>query len=242
MKKSIMLSFFIAIFSVVSAQQVISNGEDIGTAWWPAGSAGAVDIWDNPLKDEVNNSDKSITVWINNSDVDYTGGGISGLNVDVVAYNTISVMVYKLIEGKVRLELQDGTSNYFVEASYTTPGAWQKLIFKIPSGIGNIQTLLVAPHFENYQTNPIPDGEAHRMWWDEIVAYFDINSDINELPFSLNQEYTTTEIYSSNGSLIKKISGNFSVRNLNLPQGFYILKQKDVKNGVTSVSKFFVQK
>jgi len=178
MKKSIMLSLFIAVFSVVSAQQVISNGEDIGTAWWPAGSAGAVDVWDNPLKDGVNNSDKSITVWINNSDVDYTGAGISGLNVDVAAYNTISVMVYKLIEGKVRLELQDGTSNYFVLANYNTPGAWQKLTFKIPSGMGNIQTLLVAPHFENYQTNPIPDGEAHRMWWDEIVAYYDTNTGI----------------------------------------------------------------
>ncbi|MDS1031324.1 hypothetical protein RDV77_01640 [Porphyromonadaceae sp. NP-X] len=241
MKKSIMLSFFVAVFSVVSAQQVISNGEDIGTAWWPAGSAGAVDVWDNPLKDGVNNSDKSITVWINNSDVDYTGAGISGLNIDVAAYNTLSVMVYKLIEGKVRLELQDGISNYFVVANYNTPGAWQKLTFKIPSGIGNIQTLLVAPHFENYQTNPIPDGEAHRMWWDEIVAYFDINSGINEIPFPLNHEYTTTEIYSSNGSLIKKISGNFSVRDLNLPQGLYILKQKDVKNGVPSISKIFVQ-
>jgi len=242
MKKSIMFSFFIAIFSVVSAQQVISNGEDIGTAWWPAGSAGAVDVWDNPLKDGVNNSDKSITVWINNSDVDYTGAGISGLNVDVVAYNTISVMVYKLIEGKVRLELQDGTSNYFVEASYTTPGAWQKLIFKIPSGMGNIKTLLIAPHFENYQTNPIPDGEAHRMWWDEIVAYYDTNSGINDVSSLSHNEYTTTEIYSTNGSLINRISGNFSVRDLNLPYGFYILKQKDVKNGVTSVTKFFVQK
>lgn len=237
-----MLSLFVAIFSIVSAQQVISNGEDIGTAWWPAGSAGAVDVWDNPLKDGVNNSDKAITVWINNSDVDYTGAGISGLNVDVAANNTISVMVYKLIEGKVRLELQDGTSSYFVVANYTTPGAWQKLTFKIPSGMGNIQTLLVAPHFENYQTNPIPDGEAHRMWWDEIVAFFDINSGINELPSSLNHEYTTTEIYSSNGSLIKKISGNFSLRDINLPQGFYILKKKDFENGVTSVTKFFVQK
>lgn len=232
---------FIAIFSVVNAQQVISNGEDVGTTWWPAGSAGAVDVWDNPLKDVVNNSVKSITVWINNSDVDYTGAGISGLNVDVVSYNTISVMVYKLIEGKVRLELQDGTSNYFVEASYTTPGAWQKLIFKIPSGMGNIKTLLIAPHFENYQTNPIPDGEAHRMWWDEIVAFYDTNSGIDEVSFS-QSKYTTTEIYSTNGLLIRRISGNFSVRDLNLPHGFYILKQKDVKNRITSVSKFFVQK
>ena len=69
MKKTILLLVLDLIAIGMFAQTVISNGEDIGTGWWPAGSAGAVDVWDNPLKDGVNNTDKAMTVWINNGDI-----------------------------------------------------------------------------------------------------------------------------------------------------------------------------
>lgn len=78
-------------------------------------------------------------------------------------------MVYKQISGTVQLELQDGTNKVYLQKEYTTPGKWQKLVYDIPIGLGNITTLLVAPHLVNTTENPIPDGEAHRMWWDEVI-------------------------------------------------------------------------
>jgi len=177
MKRTFLLVVLNLVFLTMFAQQVISNGEDIGIGWWPAGSAGSVDISDNPLKDGTNSTDKAMTVWINNADYLWTGGGMGGLNIDVNSYNCISLMVYKLIPGKVQLEIHDDIHpNVYLQQDYTTPGHWQKLVFEIPEGLGNIKTILVAPHFENSVLNPIPDGEAHRMWWDEIVAYYDPNT------------------------------------------------------------------
>lgn len=230
MKKLILL-FALGIFTLSSnAQEIISNGETIGTSWWPAGSAGAVDTWDNPLKDAVNGTDKAMTVWINNTDANYTGGGMGGLNVDVALYNTISVMIYKQIAGKVRLELQDGTSNYFVEANYTTPNAWQKLEFAIPSAMGNITTLLVAPHFEDYTANPIPDGEAHRMWWDEVVAFEKTTTSVKNFDDNADRNIVKTEIYSITGSLLKTYDSKIVSFHGLFAKGIYIVKETDDKN------------
>lgn len=239
MKRSILLLVANLFIVTLFAQQVISNGEDTGTGWWPAGSAGAVDTWDNPLKDDVNGTNKAMTVWINNGDADYTGGGIGGLSIDVSPYNTISVMIFKQIAGTVRLELQNGTSNFFVTANYTSPGAWQNLKFLIPAGVGTLTTLLVAPHFENYVTNPIPDGEAHRMWWDQVVAYNDTTTGISNAFDSKRQNIVKTEIYSLNGVLIEQLGANEEIPYTRLSRGVFLVKCTD-NNGNTSVSKVSV--
>jgi predicted esterase len=177
MKKIILL--LVLNFAVVAlfSQQVISNGEDTGLGWWAVGSTGSVDTWDTPAKDASNSTNKAFTVWINNDGVAWTGAGLGGLNIDVKLYNTISLMVYKQILGNVQLELKDGINpNVYLHKPYTTPGHWQKLEFTIPETLGNITTIGVSPHFENYSENPIPAGDAHRFWWDEVTAYYNPNA------------------------------------------------------------------
>ncbi len=238
MKKLFLISIAIFCFHAANAQTlVISNGENTGTGWWTAGSAGSVDIWDNPSKDAVNSTDKSMTVWINNGDASYTGAGLSGLNIEVNTYDAISVMVFKRITGTVRLELQDGTQSYFVTANYTTPGLWQKLTFAIPAGTGNITTLLVAPHFEDYTLNPIPDGESHRIWWDEVVAYKQATSGINA-ESAFVAEIVSTQVYSLTGDLLQNVSKGEAIHWNALPKGVYLGK-KVQNNGRTTYEKVF---
>lgn len=177
MKKNYLLIIVLfSTFMLNAQEQVIFNGETVNNGWWVAGSTQYIDIWDNPSKDEVNGTDKAITVWMNNGADVWTGGGIGGLNINVNTYNSVSVMVYKQISGTVQLELQDGTNKVYLQKEYTTPGKWQKLVYDIPIGLGNITTLLVAPHLVNTTENPIPDGEAHRMWWDEVIAFYNPNA------------------------------------------------------------------
>jgi len=147
-------------------------------------------------------------------------------------------MVFKQIAGTVRLELQNGTNNFFVTANYNSPGAWQNLKFTIPSGVGTIATLLVAPHFENYVTNPIPDGEAHRMWWDQVVAY-NATTGISNVFDSKKQNIVKTEIYSLNGVLIDQLGANEEIPYTRLSKGIFLVKQTE-NNGNTSVSKVSV--
>jgi len=238
MKKTILLLVLDLIAIGMFAQTVISNGEDIGTGWWPAGSAGAVDVWDNPLKDGVNNTDKAMTVWINNADADYTGGGLGGLNVDMSMYNAISVMVYKQIAGMVRLEIQDG-SNTFCYTAYTTPGVWQNLKFAVPAGFGTLTTLLVAPHFENYTENPIPDGEAHRMWWDEVVAFNDTTTGISNPYVETKAEIVKTIIYAVNGSQVGVFGKKELIPFKEMSNGLYVVQKFD-DFGRTYVSKILI--
>ncbi|MEA4985700.1 hypothetical protein SDC9_46007 [bioreactor metagenome] len=228
MKKTILLLVLNLIAIGMFAQTVISNGESIGTGWWPAGSAGEVGVWNNPLKDGVNNTDKAMTVWINNGDLIYTGGGIGGLNVDMSTYNTISVMVYKQIAGMVRLEIQDATGNKFCFASYTSPGNWQNLKFPIPADfVGPLTALLVAPHFENYTENPIPDGEAHRMWWDEVVAFNDTTTGISNPYVDAKAEIVKTIIYTMNGSQIGVFGEKELIPFKKMSNGLYVVQEFD---------------
>jgi hypothetical protein len=213
------------------AQQVIYNGEDVNPEWWVAApyDRGIDNGWDNPGNSAVNTSDKCVSLWINNDEPDWISGGLGGLNIDVAVYNKISVMIYKLVEGPVRLELQDGiSSNAFVIQDYTTAGEWQELVFDIPEGLGNITTLLVAPHFENHEENPIPDGEAHRFFFDEVKAYFDVETALPDILAFGNVEIVSTQVYSIAGSLIASFDKN-EANFKNLPHGVYILKQTDAK-------------
>lgn len=230
MKKTILLSLFSVAFLGLNAQtMVISNGEDIGINWWQAGST-VVEYVDWHPK-EGNPSAKCMTIWISTTSDAWSGGGISNLNIDVNTYNKISVLVYKNVAGTVRLELQDGTTNYFTSANFTTPGAWQKLDFTIPAEITNtITTLLIAP-FIDYPLATIV-GEQSRCFWDDVIAFNDTTTGLSN-PLS-SAEIVKTEIYTITGKLLKTLNGSQNVPYSLMLQGLYVLKQTDAAGNITS--------
>ncbi|HET7733716.1 MAG TPA: hypothetical protein VFK73_07740 [Paludibacter sp.] len=222
MKKTILLSLFCVAFLALNAQtMVISNGEDIGINWWQAGSTGVEYVDWHPKTG--NPSAKAMTIWISPNSDAWSGGGLSGLNINVSTYNKISVLVFKNVAGTVRLELQDGGPNQFVSANYTTPGAWQKLEFAIPAGMSNITTLLIAP-FIDYNLSTIV-GEQSRCFWDEVVAFNDTTTGVSNT-FS-SAEIVKTEIFTVTGSLIKTFSNSQIVTYSGIAKGLYIIKQTD---------------
>ena len=229
MKKTILL--MVLNFAVVTlfAQQVISNGEDIGINWWQAGST-AIEYVDWHPKDG-NPSAKAMTIWISPTSDAWSGGGLGGLNINVSTYNKISVLVFKNVAGTVRLELQDGGTNQFVSANYTTPGAWQKLEFAIPAGMNNITTLLIAP-FIDYNLSTIV-GEQSRCFWDEVIAFNDTTTGISNTFRSV--EIVKTEIYTVTGNLVMTLNGNQKIPYSNLSKGLYIVRTEDNTGTKTSL-------
>ncbi len=227
MKKIILLSLFSIAFLALNAQtMVISNGEDTGLNWWQAGST-VVEYVDWHPK-EGNPSAKAMTIWISTNSDAWSGGGLSGLNIDVKVYNTISVLVYKNVTGTVRLELQDGTKNYFVTANYTTAGVWQKLNFRIPAEMGNITTLLIAP-FIDYDLSTIV-GEQSRCFWDEVVA---INQATGLSNTMTTKEIVKTEIFTMSGKLLETLNKSQKAPYSSILKGMYILKQTDSEGNIT---------
>ena len=234
MKKIILISLFNIAFLALNAQtMVISNGEDTGLNWWQAGST-AVEYVDWHPK-EGNPSAKAMTIWISPNSDAWSGGGLSGLNIDVKMYNTISVLVYKNVTGTVRLELQDGTKNYFVSANYTTAGVWQKLNFTVPAEMGNITTLLIAP-FIDYNLSTIV-GEQSRCFWDEVVASNQITGLSNT---TTTKEIVKTEIFTMTGKLLETLNRSQEGPYSSMLKGMYILKQTDIEGNISS-SKISIQ-
>jgi len=230
MKKTILLSLFCFAFLALNAQtMVISNGEDIGINWWQAGSTNIEYVDWHPK--EGNPSAKAMTIWISPTSDAWSGGGLSGLNIDVTVYKTISVLVYKNVSGTVRLELQDGGPNQLVSANYTTPGVWQKLEFAIPAGMGNITTLLIAP-FIDYDLSTIV-GEQSRCFWDDVVASSQTTGLSNA---TTTKEIVKTEIYTITGSLFEIVQGNQKIPFTKMTKGLYILKQQDSNGNISSSS------
>ena len=226
MKKTILLSLFCVTFLALNAQtMVISNGEDIGINWWQAGSTGVEYVDWHPKTG--NPSAKAMTIWISPNSDAWSGGGLSGININVSTYNKISVLVFKNVAGTVRLELQDGGPNQFVSANYTTPGAWQKLEFTIPAGMGNITTLLIAP-FIDYNLSTIV-GEQSRCFWDDVIAF----SGSTGLSSTLaTKETVKIEIFTMTGKLIYTLSRNQEIPYSSMSKGMYILKQTDIEGNV----------
>lgn len=223
MKKITFIISMIISCNMAFGQVVVSNGEDIGLGWWQAGSTN-VEIVDWHPK-EGNPSAKAMTIWISPTSDAWSGGGLSGLNINVSTYNKISVLVFKNVAGTVRLELQDGGPNQFVSANYTTPGAWQKLEFAIPAGMGNITTLLIAP-FIDYNLSTIV-GEQSRCFWDDIIAFNDTATGVSNLSENANRVITKTEIYSLTGNLLKTINGDLKITNSIFSKGLYLVKKQD---------------
>ena len=223
-KSNIMKKFTLIISLIISCnfafgQIVISNGEDTGLGWWQAGST-AVEIVDWHPK-EGNPTAKAMTIWISPTSDAWSGGGLGGLNINVSAYNKISVLVYKNVAGTVRLELQDGGPNQFVTADYTTPGVWQKLEFAIPAGMGNITTLLIAP-FIDYNLSTIV-GEQSRCYWDEVIAFKETTASVSNT-FAMS-EVVKSEVFTVTGTLIKTFNKSQEISYSDLAKGFYIIKQ-----------------
>ena len=137
-------------------------------------------------------------------------------------------MVYKNVTGTVRLELQDGTKNYFVTANYTTAGVWQKLNFRIPAEMGNITTLLIAP-FIDYDLSTIV-GEQSRCFWDEVVA---INQATGLSNTMTTKEIVKTEIFTMTGKLLETLNKSQKAPYSSILKGMYILKQTDSEGNIT---------
>lgn len=221
-KLFLLLSAFFALSSLNAQSLVISNGEDIGTAWWQVGSTAVELVGWHPKTD--NPSATSMTIWISTTSDQWSGGGLD-VNINVSTYNTISLLVYKNVTGKVQIELQDGTNKVYLQKDYTTPGAWQKLEYTIPSGIGNITKLLVAP-FIDYNLSTIV-GEQSRCFWDDVTASY-TNNTATETVFSFNENaIVKTEIYSLTGKLIKAYTNKENVSLKELNKGFYLVKKTD---------------
>lgn len=230
MKKTILLSLFCVAFLALNAQtMVISNGEDTGINWWQAGSTNIEYVDWHPK--EGNPSAKAMTIWISPTSDAWSGGGLGGLNIDVSTYNTISVLVFKNVAGTVRLELQDGSGpNQLVLANYTTPGAWQKLVFAIPAGMGNITTLLIAP-FIDYNLSTIV-GEQSRCFWDDVIAFKDTTTSVSSP--SVYAEIAKTEIFSLTGKLLLTLNGSQKLPYSSNLKGLFIIKRTDVEGKTTS--------
>jgi len=233
MKKTILFLVSNLVFMTMFSQQVISNGEDTGLGWWQSGSTAVENVDWHPKGG--NPSAKSFAIWISTNSDQWSGGGLSGLNINVSDYNTISLLVYKNVTGTVRLELQDGTSNYFVTANYTTAGVWQKLDFPIPSQMGNITTLLIAP-FIDYDLSTIV-GEQSRCFWDEVIAFNDTTTGVSS-PF-VSAEIVKTEIFSLTGKLLLTLNGSQKLPYSSKLKGLFIIKKTDVE-GKTNSTKIAI--
>lgn len=237
MKKTIvLLALNFAAITIFAQQQVISNGEDIGVNWWQAGSTNVEYVDWHPK--EGNPSAKAMTIWISTNSDAWSGGGISNLNINVSTYNKISVLVYKNVAGTVRLELQDGTANYFVSADYTTPGVWQKLEYTIPSQMGNITTLLIAP-FIDYNLSTIV-GEQSRCFWDDVIAYNSTSTGVSNLLEGSEREIIKTEIYTLTGSRVLTFNAQHKIPYSALSKGIYIVREED-NTGVKTSFKMVVK-
>lgn len=225
MKKLFLLSLFCIAFFGLNAQSslVISNGEDTGLDWWQAGST-AVEIVDwHPT--DGNTTAKSMTIWISTTSDQWSGGGLSNLDIDVNVYDSISVLVYKNVTGTVRLELQDGISNYFTTADYTTASVWQNLKFAIPAEMtNNITTLLIAP-FIDYDLSTIT-GEESRCFWDEVIA-FNNNTETGIISSNNDSKIVSTQIYTLTGGSIGE-----DIDLKCLPRGIYVLRSIDEKGNI----------
>jgi hypothetical protein len=179
MKKYVLFSVTCLFASVVFGQNpsaVIFDGEDGTNPWWGVGGA-TVEVVNWLQKNGVNTSTYGATIWRNNDNDPWNGGGIT-LDLNISAYNKISIDVSKRVSGEVQVELQDGDARAYLKLPYTpiNAGEWQTLLFDLPDGWTPLTALLVAPHNVNTGENPInfdEDNERHRMSWDNVKVYYD---------------------------------------------------------------------
>ncbi len=189
MKKTILLLSIIFSTMLVSAQSVIifdgTGASEVGyvNPWWGV-EATTVQVVGWLQKDGTNAADPNFgaTIWRDNENPGWAGGGITLDNLSISAYNKISIDISKRVSGEVQVELQDGDARAYLKKNYESDGtgAWQTLTFDIPDGWSHLTALLVAPHNVNTTVNPInfeEDNERHRMSWDNVIAFYDNQSE-----------------------------------------------------------------
>ncbi len=192
MKKTFFISLACLLASGAFSQStVIFDGENSNNRnpWW--GLDATVEVVNWLQKDGTNaaNPNWGATIWRSNENPAYAGGGIN-LDLDITAYNTISVDISKRVSGNVQVELQNGETKAWLNVYYDANGSggygtgtWQTLTFSIPEGWTHLTALLIAPHNENTGENPInftDDDERHRMSWDNVKAYHVDDLVVNE--------------------------------------------------------------
>lgn len=239
MKKTFFLSLACLLASGAFSQStVIFDGENSNNRnpWW--GLDATVEVVNWLQKDGTNaaNPNWGATIWRSNENPAYAGGGIN-LDLDITAYNTISVDISKRVSGNVQVELQNGETKAWLNVYYDANGSggygtgtWQTLTFSIPEGWTHLTALLIAPHNENTGENPInftDDDERHRMSWDNVKAYYDNTTAITNVFDKSN--IIKSEIFSLNGVLLK----NMDLKNL--IQGVYLVRKTDNKGNVLTV-------
>ncbi|MDR2085958.1 MAG: T9SS type A sorting domain-containing protein [Dysgonamonadaceae bacterium] len=248
MKKTVLFSVACLYASVVFGQSpvVIFDGEDGQNPWW--GVDATVEVVDWLQKDGTNAADPNYgaTIWRSNENPGYAGGGIT-LDLDISAYNKISIDISKRVSGNVQVELQDGETKAWCNAYFDANGSggygagtWQTLVIDIPEGWTHLTALLVAPHNVNTTENPIDfeeDNERHRMSWDNVTVYYE-NGQItrfNVTEFSskifaekgavrvMTEQPTAIAILSVSGILMKNETVA-SEKTFALPAGIYFVK------------------
>lgn len=158
----------------IGTPHVISDSDTVVPAWWPCATAEINVQWDNPKPSPENPTAKCITVWRNPADEPWTGGGLSGVNLDPSVYKVFRVAILKEYAGNVQMEIQgDGAANQYLKVPYSASalGEWQVLTFILPDnhGFSNIHTVLIAPHVDD--TKQDPNFFGHRIYWDQLIAY-----------------------------------------------------------------------
>lgn len=225
--------------SMVSGQIVIFDGENGQNPWWNVGGA-TVEVVNWLQKDAVNGSDYGATIWRVDENDTWAGGGIT-LDLDISAYNKISVDVLKKISGTVQIELQDGDARAYLSKDYTPTGSWQTLVFDIPEDWTHLSTLLIALHLVNTTENPIPadDNENHRMSWDNVKVYYAGITTVLDVPASAYQltqrengisisvdQPSEVAVYTVYGTLLTRLNV-VSETDITLDKGLYLIRVND---------------
>ncbi|MEI6554109.1 MAG: hypothetical protein WCL70_00815 [Paludibacter sp.] len=148
----------VTMYSAIDEATVIYNGNDpIGTPgfidgyWGPNGSLSDLetDVFPNFDKSGINSSDHVIRFIRAKDGRNFCGMGLGGQNINVTTAITFSLMINKVVSGRVGMKLE-GAGSQEVYADYTTPGQWAKLYFTFDPAqfTGNPNTIIIFPHFE----------------------------------------------------------------------------------------------
>lgn len=161
MKKFTLVSLAMMASASCFAQTTLWNGEDKNSGLWDRCNPTTVD---NPLKEDVNTSDKCAKFTITGNDWEHGDivldlkslFGESGL--DMTKSKRLSIMVKKSLSSNVKIELSAGANTYTKRIASWCDGGdkWQKLVFDFTNNsefgdMGNPTELAIYPGIEKGQ-------------------------------------------------------------------------------------------
>lgn len=244
-------AYYESNYPVENQVMMLYNGEDVDSYWGDLASTVARGV-ENPDKTGINTSDHCVSIMRNKSETDaggqpWSGGALWGcekMRISPSAYNRLSVMVKKSVEGPVKLELQkEGMENEFVTADYSADhlNEWQQLVFDISSRTEEIHKILIQPHATN-------DGLTENditVYWDNFTAFYSNSGTTgmfrndavgkvsvyvdmqNQIVIHGEQIYgETVLVYNMLGQLLinRKLAGNSLVIDNTLQSGTYLVR------------------